>query len=141
MKAPSIKLPHCVIVKAPGLLPMLYTPRELAEATGAVERTLRDWLNAGAPHTRDSRGHTWINGREFSGWVEGIRKNRRRIKLKDNEAYCLRCGQAVELVDADTRHVRGKLTLTRGICPRCQCTIHRGGRIASIPTRVNQERS
>jgi len=39
-----IHLPRQVIVKAPGLLPMLYTVRELSEDLGMPERTLRDWL-------------------------------------------------------------------------------------------------
>jgi len=38
------KLPHAVIIKAPGLLPMLYTPREICEELGVAESTLRDWL-------------------------------------------------------------------------------------------------
>lgn len=53
MKTSNIKLPHSVIVKSPGLLPMFYQVSELAEAIGAVERTLRDWLVLGAPHLRD----------------------------------------------------------------------------------------
>lgn len=49
VSVPRIKLPHQVIVKAPGLLPMLYTVRGLAEELGMPERTLRDWLVRGAP--------------------------------------------------------------------------------------------
>ena len=33
-KSRRTKLPHTVIVKAPGLLPMLYTPREICEELG-----------------------------------------------------------------------------------------------------------
>jgi hypothetical protein len=35
-----IRLPHCVIVKAPGLLPMLYKPSEIAEELKIPERTI-----------------------------------------------------------------------------------------------------
>ena len=133
MKASNIKLPHSVIVKSPGLLPMRYTIRELAEATGAVERTLRDWLAQGAPHLRDAKGHIWINGREFANWVASRRKPRRERKLKDNQGYCMHCRQVVELLEPKTQHVRGKLMNTRGKCARCGHTIHRGGRVASNP--------
>ena len=134
MRSPNIRLPHSVIVKSPGLLPMQYTVRELAEAVGAVERTLRDWLAQGAPHTRDTKGHTWINGREFAGWVAHLRKPKRERKLKDSQGYCLHCRQVVELLEPQTRQVRGKLTNTRGKCARCGSIIHRGGRLASDST-------
>lgn len=139
MKPPNIKLPHSVIVKSPGLLPMHYTIRELTQAVGAVERTLRDWLASGAPHLRDSKGHIWINGREFAGWVAAMRKPKRERKLKDSEGYCMRCRQIVELLEPRTQHMCGKLTSTRGKCARCGCSIHRGGRVSSNPLQPLHE--
>lgn len=139
MKAPNIKLPHAVIVKAPGLLPMQYTPRELAQAVGAVERTLRDWFTQGAPHQRDTKGHIWINGREFASWVAGMRKPKPERKLRDNEGYCMHCRQVSELLAPKTRHLRGKLTITSGKCSRCGYAINRGGRIASNPVQMIHE--
>ena len=68
------KLPHGVIVRAPGLLPMLYSPRELSEDLQIPEGTLRDWLQAGAPHRRDGRNRLWINGEQFSAWVKAQQK-------------------------------------------------------------------
>ena len=44
------KLPHNVIIKAPGLLPMLYTLREIWEELDIAESTLRDWLQLDVPH-------------------------------------------------------------------------------------------
>lgn len=135
MRSSNIKLPHSVIVKSSGLLPMHYTIRELADAIGAVERTLRDWLANGAPHLRDAKGHIWINGKEFAGWVALMRKPKRKKKqLKDNEGYCMHCRQVVEMLEPKMRHVRGKLTNTRGKCSRCGRTIHRGGRIPNNPS-------
>ena len=137
MRSSNIKLPHSVIVKSSGLLPMHYTIRELADAIGAVERTLRDWLANGAPHLRDAKGHIWINGKEFAGWVALMRKpNRKKKQLKENEGYCMHCRQAVEMLQPKTRHVRGKLTTTRGICSCCGRTIHRGGRIPTNPAPI-----
>lgn len=123
-----IKLPHQVIVKAPGLLPMYYTVRELARELDMPERTLRDWLARGAPHSRDNRQHIWIDGQEFAGWVEKQRLKKKRVKLADDEAYCLRCNFGVKLVDPKTIPIRGKLIHIRGICPNCGCVIQRGGR-------------
>jgi Tfp pilus assembly protein PilV len=45
-RSSRFKIPHLVIVKAPGLLPMQYTAQELAEELSISESTLRDWLYA-----------------------------------------------------------------------------------------------
>ena len=124
-----IKLPHAVIVRAPGLLPMLYTCQELAEALGLPDSTLRDWLAFGAPHTRDSRQHIWINGKDFAAWVKTHhRPQKAESTLREDEAYCLRCKAVVSLVNPVTHIVKGKLTHTRGQCPTCGNTVVRGGR-------------
>lgn len=126
---PHIKLPHAVIVKAPGLLPMLYTVRELADELSMPERTLRDWLKNGAPYNLDERRRTWINGQEFAGWVVAQRRHRQRLPLTDDEAYCLRCNKAVKLRDPVTIPIKAKLVRIQGTCPICRCVINRGGRV------------
>lgn len=123
-----MKLPHAVVVKAPGLLPMLYTVRELAEELGLPDRTLRDWLDAGAPYHRDGRRHIWINGISFKEWVQAQRKPERAGKLQDGQAYCLRCKASVELVAPEQRTIKGKLVHIKGACPQCGCAINRGAR-------------
>jgi hypothetical protein len=124
-----IHLTHSVIVKAPGLLPMLYLPAELAGELGMPARTLYDWLQAGAQHTRDAQGNLWIDGRQFAGWVEANRKPHPvREKLQDDQVYCLRCKQAVTLVDPRREQVKGRLILIKGSCPHCGAGINRGGR-------------
>lgn len=128
-----IRLSHSVIVKSPGLLPMLYTVRELAEAVGIPERTLRAWLAAGAPHQREAGGHIWIHGREFSGWVAGKRASRRQYPLGEGQGYCLRCKRVVNLLEPRTIHFRGKLNRTRGTCDRCGGIVCRGVRIPASP--------
>ena len=123
-----IKLSHPVIVRAPGLLPMLYTIRELAGELGIPERTLRDWLKSGAPYTRDARRHIWINGQDFVRWVAARRRTRRRVPLADDEAYCLRCNRPVKLRNPVIIPVKGRLLRIRGTCPFCNSAIHRGAR-------------
>jgi hypothetical protein len=122
-----LQLPHSTIIKSPGLLPMLYTVSEISTALDVAERTLRDWLYAGAPHTRDSRGHIWINGRQFADWVTSLRRPKRARKLGDDEAFCMRCNKAVQMTEVSTKPIQGKLILIRGKCPDCGCTINRGG--------------
>lgn len=132
----GFKIPHQVIVKAPGLLPMLYTPREIAEELSIPERTLRDWLLRGAPHSRDTRNHLWVHGLHFAAWVEVQRKSKQHLagrKLREGEGYCLRCHQIVVMLDPVVKHIQGKLYHTKGRCPDCGCMIHRGGRHGHTP--------
>ena len=129
MAKKRICLPHSVIVKAPGLLPMLYKVSELAVELHLPERTLRDWLENGAPHKRNQHGQIWVHGPEFSNWVAGMHKPKTEKKMTDHQAYCFRCKQIVEIQNASSRLIKGKLLMTKGICPQCGCTINRGGRI------------
>ena len=121
------KIPHSVIVRAPGLLPMLYKTSELADDLDVSPRLIRRWIGAGMPHQRDGRSHIWINGRKFAEWIEIQRHTRRGPKLKPGEGYCLRCKQAVQLVNP-TRYTGGVSTLLRGACPHCGVTVNRGMR-------------
>jgi hypothetical protein len=126
---PRIRLTHSVIVKAPGLLPMLYLPSELAQELGMPVRTLYDWLQAGAPHSKDALGNLWIPGREFARWIEANHKPPPVSgRLENGQAYCLRCKQAVTLIDPRQQPVKGKLILIKGTCPHCGTKINRGGR-------------
>jgi hypothetical protein len=130
------KLPHGVIVRSPGLLPMLYSPRELSEDLGIPESTLRDWLQAGVPHQRDARGRLWINGEEFSNWVKAQRKPKSGRKLAAGEAYCLHCGRVTRLVSPQRHHIKGNLIHIKGLCQHCGKKIIRGdryGRTAELP--------
>ena len=136
-----IRLPHAVIVNAPGLLPMLYKVSELAVELHLPERTLRGWLENGAPHKRNQRGQIWVYGPEFSLWVAGMHKPKREKKLTKNQAYCFRCNQIVDMQNASSRSIKGKLIMTKGVCPQCGCTINRGDRIPDnqpMPARVTQ---
>jgi len=124
-RSASVKLPHAVIVRAPGLLPMLYRPAELAEDLGVADRTVREWLLKDLPYQRDERGHLWIDGRQAAAWVTRIRQSRSTLKLAGDEAFCLPCNKPVKLLDP-TRTQRGKQTVLHGVCPSCGTSIHRG---------------
>ena len=120
------KLPHNVIIKAPGLLPMLYTPREICEELDIAESTLRDWLQIDVPHQRDNRNRIWINGEEFARWVNNQRKPKVTNKLNEDEAYCLRCNQVSKLLSPQVQPIKGNLVLIKGTCAICGAVINRG---------------
>ncbi len=125
---PRIKLPHAVIVKAPGLLPMLYTVRELANELSMPERTLRDWLVHSAPHTRDRLGHIWVDGQAFANWVAGQRKKVLSARLNPGEGYCMNCNRIVMMLHPTRRQSSGKLVYIQGLCPHCNGRVSRGSR-------------
>jgi hypothetical protein len=120
------KLSHNVIIKAPGLLPMLYTPREICEELDIAESTLRDWLQIDVPHQRDNRNRIWINGEEFARWVNNQRKPKMTNKLNEDEAYCLRCNQVSKLLSPQIQPIKGNLVLIKGTCANCGAVINRG---------------
>ena len=120
------KLPHNVIIKAPGLLPMLYTPREICEELDIAESTLRDWLQIDVPHQRDNRNRIWINGEAFARWVNNQRKPKVTNKLNEDEAYCLRCNQVSKLLSPQIQPIKGNLVLIKGTCANCGAVINRG---------------
>ncbi len=125
--ARQLRLPHSVIVRAPGLLPMLYRPAELAEDLGVSDRVVREWLLKDLPHQRDERGHLWIDGRDAATWISKIRGSRNSTKLAADEAYCMPCHKPVKLLNP-TRTKRGKQIVLHGRCPSCGTSIHRGTR-------------
>ncbi len=120
------KLPHNVIIKAPGLLPMLYTPREICEELDIAESTLRDWLQIDVPHQRDNRNRIWINGEEFARWVNNQRTPKVTNRLNEDEAYCLRCNQVSKLLSPQIQPIKGNLVLIKGTCANCGAVINRG---------------
>ena len=120
------KLTHNVIIKEPGLLPMLYTPREICEELGIAESTLRDWLQIDLPHKRDNRNRIWINVEEFARWVNNQRKPKAAKKLTEDEAYCLRCNQVSKLLSPQIQPIKGNLVLIKGTCANCGAVINRG---------------
>jgi hypothetical protein len=125
----QINLPHGVIVKANGLLPMKYKPVELAEELGIPKRTLVDWLKRGIPHLHDEQNHIWINGDEFLAWVRQNQSHKAvHRKLKENEGYCFRCKKVVIMESQEVTIVKGNLIHIGGSCPECKGRVSRGGR-------------
>lgn len=123
--AQGTHLPHATIVKAPGLLPMRYTLRELADELGCSGRTLRAWANAGMPVERDTRGRIWVIGTQFAAWAAARRKQTTDQEMLPDQAYCMKCRGVVRIADpieiSNGKHVR-----LRGHCPFCGKKVYRG---------------
>ncbi|MBP9041272.1 MAG: helix-turn-helix domain-containing protein [Anaerolineaceae bacterium] len=124
----NCRISRNVLIKAPGLLPMLYTPREIAEDLDVPETTLRDWLNHGAPHRRDGSNHIWIDGKEFAAWIDNQRNARKKPahKLEAGEGFCMRCNAIVKIQNGEIRPVKGHLSHLKGKCPNCGGIVNRG---------------
>jgi hypothetical protein len=107
---------------------MLYTVRELADELSMPERTLRDWLLHGAPHTRDRLGHIWVNGQAFAAWVTSQRRKAPGANLRSGEGYCMVCNRIVVVLQPIRRPSTGKLVYIQGVCPHCNGKVSRGAR-------------
>ncbi len=125
----ALKIPHMVIVRAPGLLPMKYTIDEISHELEVPHSTLIGWINHGMPIERDSNNQIWINGEQFAGWVKSQKALSERYKLGDNEGLCLRCNRVVVLQNPKMIKVEGKLIHFKGNCQIYGSTIVGGGKI------------
>ncbi len=119
------RFPHKIIVRAPGLLPMLYTLGELGAELNTPARTLYDWLGRGMPHNRED-GRIWVNGREFATWVNDSREVKATPRLANDEAYCLRCRERVKFSNPTRRRIRGKQILLSATCSGCGGKVNKG---------------
>ncbi|MBI5841461.1 MAG: hypothetical protein HZB19_15290 [Chloroflexi bacterium] len=97
------------------LLDMLYMPSELAEEVGFITRQIyRVYVPLGCPSTKEN-GHIWINGKDFAEWYEATYPKQ---TLLPDEAFCLTCKKAVEMVNPERRR-KGRLRYWVCGCPRC----------------------
>jgi len=122
----GIQLNASAIAHLPRLLPMEYTPGELAAELGCHAHQIRQTaLPLGCPHRRDARGRLWIVGSQFRDWYRATQV-RRRHPMEDNEAWCLRCKQPQQMVgpfEVTPRH--GSAELVKGRCGVCGTKVNR----------------
>ena len=98
---------------------MMYTLPELGLELGIPYSTLRNWLDAGAPHERDNRGQIYVNGQDFAAWIKEKKRTVKQRKLETDEGYCMPCNQVVPMLVAEIHQVSEKLTRKIGSCPEC----------------------
>ena len=123
----KVRVPHDGIVRAPGLLPMLYKTSELCTELCIPAKVLRGWLRLGLPFKRDGRGHIWINGQEANEWLQVHRARKKGRGMQPGEGYCFRCGRAVMVADAEPIRY-GRVLLLKGRCPACGSKVNFGAR-------------
>lgn len=112
-------------LRANGLLNMLYKPSELADELGIEQRIIyRNLIPAGMPHERDEMGSIWLHGPMVAHWIRYMSRSR-KVKLKSNEAYCLKCRSPVPLV-RPKKVPTGDMIVLRAVCPNCGTTVNRG---------------
>ena len=98
------------------LFDMMYRPSELAEEIGITTRQFyRVYIPLGLPVERDSRNHVLINGIVFKDWILEYYK---KVKLKENEAFCLTCKKPVEIIDPIHNEIHSLFYITCD-CPHC----------------------
>lgn len=106
---------------------MLYKPAEIAEEIGvSVDTIYRSYLPAGLPHIRDG-DDIWIHGPAFVAWAKETisKKKSERAGLPDGQAWCMKCNQAVQLVDPKIKTVNRYLELLQARCPQCGKIVNR----------------
>lgn len=116
--------------KLPSLLNMMYSPTELAEEVGFTRRQVyRAYIPLGCPHERDETNHIRINGIAFREWYKTTYK---KMKLQDNEAYCVSCKQIVTIQESESRQ-SGRYHYKLISCPNC------GGKISKAITNQTND--
>lgn len=126
MKRPILK--HTHIIKLGRLLDMLYKPSEIAEEIGVSTETIyRSYMPAGLPYIRDAKGNIWIHGPAFVAWAKETisKKKSERVGLAEDQAWCMKCNQAVQLIDPKIKQVNRYLELLQTRCPQCGTKINR----------------
>lgn len=130
MTAPRRRRPNHRLVK----IHRSYTVEEIARVLGAHKNTIRNWIKKGLPII-DSQRPTLIYGLDLVHFLEDRRKASKQT-CPPGHLYCVRCrapkepdGQIAEYIPLTS--TSGNL---RGICPDCDCLIHRRVNRAKLPT-------
>lgn len=109
-----------------------YTVSEIAECLGVHRDTVREMLRRGLP-TCDRQRPVLILGRDLAEFLRARRASSKR-PCKPGEVYCVRCraprSPAGEI--AEYRPKTSTLGNLVGICPDCDCLIHRRVSLAKL---------
>lgn len=123
---------HAQIVRLARLLDMLYKPSEIAEELDLDAYTIiHTHIASGCPHSRDSQGRLWINGLAYKAWAQdciGTKKGS-KVVLLDNQAYCLKCRAAADLINPTLKKVNKQLEILQAVCPVCGSIINRARKV------------
>lgn len=109
-----------------------YSIEEVVATLGVHKNTVRNWLRQGLAAI-DSQRPTLIHGQTLATFLRDRRLANRQT-CKPEEIFCLRCrrpvipaGNTVDYIAIT--EISGNL---RGICPDCDCLIHRRVTLARL---------
>lgn len=125
MRKPVLK--HAQIIRLGRILNMMYKPPELAEEIGVTPDTIyRSYIPAGLPFIREYHS-VWIHGPSFVQWARDIVSTQRKAHpgLPDGYAYCLKCNQAVEMINPRIVYTNLYIHIYQSDCPTCERHINR----------------
>lgn len=118
------------VIKLSRLLYMKYRPSEIAKLLDVnVDTVRRSYLASGCPFTRDSTGHIWIVGTEFTEWALDVLAKRKRKKtspMEEDQTYCFKCKKRVEIVNPNVEISNYFLERVVSNCPECGTLCSRG---------------
>ena len=122
----GIQLPRVAIIHLRRLLPMEYSPSELAHELSINAHQIRQTaLPAGCPHRRDAKGRLWIVGTAFREWYHGTQAKTRH-PLREDEAWCLSCAKTVPMTEPFEIVPRlGTSELVKARCALCGAKVNR----------------
>jgi len=109
-----------------------YTTRKLSEVLGVHIRTVQEWRKQGLMPIENTIPLLFM-GFEIKKFLEQKLKTK-RIKLQDDQFYCVKCRKAVSSKDnkvqiINTGKVIGKNNLkeliVKGTCVNCNCILNR----------------
>lgn len=106
---------------------MMYKPSELAVEIGVTTDTIvRSYVPAGLPYTRE-KNHMWIYGPAFVHWAKNTNAQRKAHQhtLAVDEAWCMKCNQAVAMQHLSRRPAKRHVDLLQGTCPHCGHAVYR----------------
>lgn len=117
------------------LLNMEYKPSEIAGELNVKPKTIYNFIDLGCPCRTDKAGNIWIVGTSFIAWANDqltLSKNRPRVPIAEDQAYCFHCQTAVKFEKTITKAI-GVRTVTYGLCVVC------GGKVAKFGGRQNDQ--
>lgn len=111
----------------------IYTVGEAADTVGVHRKTVARWIHCGDLPADTSRKPWLIRGAELKTWLIN-RREATRSKLRPGEIYCLPCRapKRPALNAADYRPRTARSGILVGLCPDCECLIHRIVRRADL---------
>ncbi len=108
-----------------------YLLSEIAELYNVHIRTVRQWVKEGLEIVEGLYPYL-VNGKCLKEFLDK-RQNKRKIKLQENQMYCVKCKKEVEPLNNSVSIVYSGKTigngikdfLIKGICPICLTNINR----------------